>query len=285
MSAIGPKEDGMPGGQARLRPSAGRIASGFRPVLRLRGRASGVALALGLALVIAEAVTLLAGPSIGVAGYGIFLLVLLAVPSVARSEDIARLSVAMSLIPLVRMASLAIPARIVPMLNWYVEIGIVAFVGIGLVMRRLRLSPRAIGIRSAPVAEIAPFAVAGGVLALPGYLIIRPSPLVAEPTFAAMVIASLVIILFVGVLEEVLLRGVIQRIATDLLSRGGIIVSIAVTALLYTASLDVRYVLWAAFVGGVFAVAARRSGSLAAPIAGHSVLALIQLVVLPILLQ
>lgn len=160
-----------------------------------------------------------------------------------------------------------------------------AFVGVVLVMRRLALSPGTIGLRPAPVAEILPVAVAGSALAIPGYLIARPEPLVQEPTVFGMILASVVVVLFVGVLEEVVFRGVIQVVAADLLSRGALIVSVGATALMYSASLDVRYVLWAAFVAALFGIEARRSGSLAAPIVGHSVLALIQLLVLPILLS
>jgi membrane protease YdiL (CAAX protease family) len=97
--------------------------------------------------------------------------------------------------------------------------------------------------------------------------------------------ASAIVIVFVGILEELLFRGLIQSVGTQLISRGGVVLSVAATALMYSASLNLRYVLFITLVAAFFGIIARRSGSIAAPIAGHAALVWVQLVILPILLS
>src|SRR4029078_5221257 len=83
----------------------------------------------------------------------------------------------------VRVLSLALPAAIVPIVYWYLEIGLAGIEGILLVMRRLHLSPADVGLRRlslspadvglgrTSIAEIATVGALGAILGLPAYLI------------------------------------------------------------------------------------------------------------------
>ena len=53
---------------------------------------------------------------------------------------------------------------------------------------------------------------------------------------------------------------------------------------MYSASLNPRYVVFVALVATFFGIVARRSGSIAAPVAGHAALAWVQFIVLPMIL-
>ena len=90
--------------------------------------------------------------------------------------------------------------------------------------------------------------------------------------------------IFGGLLEEGLLRGVIQRVADRLLARGSILVSAFATGLLYASSLNVRYLVFAVLVGIAFSFIVRRTDSIVGAALGHAALFAGQLVLLPALL-
>ena len=240
---------------------------------------------IGACLVAAEVVTLAGGTAPGVLAHATVLLALVAVSLRQPAGPAQQLTLTMALVPLIRMLSLTLPAAIVPIVYWYLEIGLAAFEGIFLTMRRLDLTPRDVGLRSAPIREVVAVGLAGAVLGIPAYLIVGPVDLGQGGGLVGLAVASAVVIVFVGFLEELLFRGLIQTAGTQLFSRGGVIVSVGATVLMYSASLNPRYVIFAALVAAFFGLVARRSGSIAAPVAGHAALAWMQLIVLPIILS
>jgi uncharacterized protein len=240
---------------------------------------------IGACLAAAEVVTLAGGTAPGVLAHATVLLALVAVSLRQPAGPAQQLTLTMALVPLIRMLSLTLPAAIIPIVYWYLEIGLAAFEGIFLTMRRLDLTPRDVGLRSAPIREVVSVGLAGLVLGIPAYLIVGPVDLGQGGGLVGLGVASVVVIVFVGFLEELLFRGLIQTAGTQLFSRGGVIVSVGATVLMYSASLNPRYVIFAALVAAFFGLVARRSGSIAAPVAGHAALAWMQLVVLPIILS
>lgn len=247
---------------------------------------SAVRLVAGLAacLVAAEAVTLAEGATAGVLAHAVVLVALLGLSMRLGPGSTQWLTLAVAVLPLIRILGLAVPAAIVPIVYWYLEIGLAGLEGILLVMRRLDLTPRDVGLRRAPVVEVAAVGMIGAMLGLPAYLIAGRLDLGHGGGLVGLTIASAVVIVFVGFLEELLFRGLIQSAGTALFSRGGVLLSVGATALMYSASLNPRYIVFAVLVATFFGLVARRSGSIAAPIAGHAALALMQLIVLPIIL-
>ena len=273
--------------------SAAASLGADRAVPRIRRRQFGpadpaavrIAVGIGSALVVAEAVTLTLGPTAGVLAHAIALVALAALSMRLPRGANQRLTLSAGLIPIVRILSIAVPAAIIPPIYWYLEIGLAGLEGILLLMRRLDLAPRDVGLRRTPLAEVVSVGVIGAILGIPAYLIAGRLELGYGAGPVALVIASAVVMIFVGFFEELLFRGLIQSAGTQLFSRGGVLISVAATALMYSASLNPRYVVFATFVAAFFGVVARRSGSIAAPVAGHAALALVQLVVLPIVVS
>jgi len=239
---------------------------------------------IGAVFLVAEAFTLVSGPAVGVLAQAVLLITLLTLSMRQGAGGHQRLTLALALLPLVQLLSLALPAAIIPILAWYLEIGLGAFEAILLVMRRLDLTFRDVGVRRAPIGEVVAVGVIGAFLAVPAYLIAGPVNLGQGGGFVGLAIASAIVIVFIGVLEELLFRGLIQSAGTQLLSRGGVVVSVAATTLMYSASLNPRYIVFAALVATFFGIVARRSGSIAAPVAGHAALAWVQFIVLPMIL-
>jgi membrane protease YdiL (CAAX protease family) len=238
--------------------------------------------AVGGYLAAGEAITLTLGPSAGVVAHSVVLVALVGLSMLPGPTQ--RLTLALAVLPLIRILSLALPAAIVPIVYWYLEIGLAGTEGVLLVMRRLNLAPHDVGLRRAPVAEIAIVGAIGAALGIPAYLIAGRLDLGHGGGLVGLAIASVVVIVFVGFFEELLFRGLIQSAGTALFSRGGVVLSVAATVLMYSATLNPRYIVFAALVATLFGLIVRRSGSIAGPIAGHAALALVQLVVLPILL-
>jgi membrane protease YdiL (CAAX protease family) len=241
--------------------------------------------AIGLALVVAETVTLLSGPTLGLLAWALVLCGLLVMSLRLGQRSHQRVALSFAVLPLVRILSLALPAAILPMMFWYLEIGLASFEAILLVMRRLDLSLGDIGVRRAPVGEVLTVGAIGAFLGVPAYLIVGSVHLGQGGGILGLVMASAVVIVFVGVLEEVLFRGLIQSAGTELMSRGGVVLSVAATTLMYAATLNLRYIVFMALVATFFGIIARRSGSIAAPIAGHAALAWVQLLLLPMILS
>jgi len=231
---------------------------------------------------VAEAITLAGGPAAGVFAHAIMLLLLLALSLRLGPGSMQRLTLSVAVLPLVRVLSLALPAAIVPIVYWYLEIGLAGIEGILLVMRRLNLSPADVGLRRTSIAEIATVGALGTILGLPAYLIGGRVDLGHGGGLVGLAIASAVVVVFVGFFEELLFRGLIQSAGTVLFSRGGVLLSVGATVLMYSASLNPRYIIFVALVATFFGIVARRSGSIVAPVAGHAALALVQLVVLPL---
>ena len=241
------------------------------------------ALAAGL-LVVAELALLLGGLVPGTLGHGIALLGLIALGLARWDHPEGRLSVALAVVPVLRLASIALPAVIVPEYLWYVLIGIPSFLAVSLAARALELRPADLGIRRAPLRDAAILAAAGAALGLAGFVIGEPDPLPTGISIAEIVLTSLALVVFGALLEELLLRGLVQRVAAELLGSRAVIASAALTGLLYAATLNLRYVVFMVAIAVLLGLVARRTGSIAAPVAGHAVLLWTQLVLWPLVL-
>lgn len=201
-----------------------------------------------------------------------------------RREPHRQMMLALALLPLIQLVSLSLPTRLIPTLEWFVIIGIPTYVLIVLAAYRLELRPYELGLRLTRWQPQARIVLVGAILGIPGYLILQPAPLVPDPTPLNVASAALIVALFGGFLEEGLFRGVIQSVAERSLARRSIAVSAFATGLLYSTSLDIRYVAYAVLVGILFGSIVRRTGSLVGVAGGHAALFAVQLVLLPALL-
>jgi uncharacterized protein len=234
-------------------------------------------------LILAELVTVVGGAGAGVLAH-ILLLAAVTVLSLRVAAPTRHLVLSLGMLPLVRVVSLAVPAAIIPIQYWYLQVGLAGLEAVFLVLRRLELSFQDIGVRKTRLSEFAVITAIGGILGLPAYLIGGRIDLGGGGGAVGLLLAVLIVAVFVGFFEEILFRGLIQSAGTALFARGGIVLSVAATAVMYATSLNPRYVVFMTLVAVFFGVVTRRSGSVAAPMGAHAALAVVQLVVLPIAL-
>ena len=237
-----------------------------------------------LALVAAECALMVGGLVAGTLAHAVALVALMAISLVRNTTPDGRLALALGVLPMLRILSIALPARIVPEHLWYLEIGAPVLLAVTLAARALQLPPARLGLRPGAARDLLILGIVGAVLGLPAYLIAEPRVLVPDPSPVTFIVVSVIVVVFGAAVEEMLFRGLIQGVAEDLLGAGSVIVSTAATGLLYLASGNPRYVVLAICVAALLGLVTRRTGSIAAPIAGHGALLWTQLILWPAIL-
>lgn len=203
----------------------------------------------------------------------------------ARSA-FGRLVLTLSLAPLTRLLSLAAPLGQFDQTYWYVIVGIPLFAGTLLVVRLGDFEAASIGWRLRP--GLWPLhllvAAAGLGLGTVEWLVLRPEPLVGSLSLATVLGPALVLLLFTGLLEELLFRGVMQRAAEDAFGPPGLVYVAAVFALLHVGFASGLEVLLVFGIALLFALVVRRTGSLLGVTLCHGFLNIWLLVLAPNLL-
>lgn len=271
-STVIPGVTGRPGAPAPV----GRPAVAPREL-----RLAGAWLAL---VVVAELVYVVAGLVPGLVA-GIVALAWLLVAGLLRpgAAD-GRAALALAVIPLLRVLSIALPSLLVPRWIWYAEIGIGVILATFMVARALRLRRGDLFIRGAPTLEVAIAVVIGLALGLSLSLISGSEPVLPDRSPISMLVVSAVIVVGGAAAEELLLRGLILRVAGEIVPGAAVGVSTALTALLYLGTGSVPYVLVIALFAYVYGSATHRTNSLAPAIACHAVLLWSQLLLWPTVL-
>lgn len=190
----------------------------------------------------------------------------------APSSPVTLACLSLSLLPILRLLSLTLPANRLAEITWYEMVGAPILVVLVLLCRmdgdlgRLARNPGRIGVQ-------ATIALSGVPLGLLGYLIARPAPLATGSDTMNFLLGPPILIVFSGLTEELLFRG---AIAVSLARIGGRFMAITCPALLFTAfNLDIGHTAYVPFVaayGLAFGLAVRRTGSLWGVAAAHGIL-------------
>jgi membrane protease YdiL (CAAX protease family) len=197
---------------------------------------------------IAESITTLVDPQLGMALHGLVLVALLIHGSSIHRGVLRRFLILLSIAPLIRILSLSLPLQKIglPLVYWYLVIGLLLFLAAFIAGQITDLQGNRIGWswRAWPVQ--AAVGLIGFGLGYIEYLILKPGPLAAYKTWVDIVIAALILLIFTGVLEEYIFRGLMQSASMQLMGRFGLLyvaVLFAVLHLGYHSFLDVVFVL------------------------------------------
>jgi len=177
-------------------------------------------------LILAELCTLAFGSSCGL---GLHLVILFATVIGAASSSehsFHKLILVLSLAPILRISELAVPLPELSELLRYAIMSVPMLIGIITVVRILDLRPRDIGLTVAVIPIQALVVVMGIAFGMIDYLILDPEPLITELTFREMIGPAIVLMLTVGLIEEIIFRGVMQRAAYVLGSKGWVCIAI-----------------------------------------------------------
>jgi membrane protease YdiL (CAAX protease family) len=250
-------------------------------------------------LSVAEIVTALIDPRLGVVIHALLLVALTVqgamaayVASPHRSPTPVGLfsgfTAALALAPLTRIVSLSVPPTELPQATWYALYAIPMLAAACAAIRANRFKREDVGLRFAwrpgAIAGVLGLGLAGIAIGYVEYRILTPDALVETVAPIPLAIAAVSLIFGTGFTEEFIFRGVMQRATVNVFGDwSGITYVAAVFAVLHIGHRSVLDVVFVFLVGLLFGLAVRASGSLAGVIAAHSVTNLCVFLVFPLL--
>jgi len=243
-----------------------------------------IALIYLMVITLSEAFTTLIEPRVGLGLHGLVLLALILHAALVNQYITRSFLLALSLVPSIRLLNLAMPLQLFPQIYWYVIVGIPLFITTFYVARIGKINRKMIGLTGQKL----PFQVLIGLTGIGlGYLeykILHPQPLIAELRLELVWLPALILMIFTGLLEEIIFRGLLQYNSERILGRYGLLYSSMVFTVLhlgYQSWLDLAFV----FVVAIFfAWVVQRSGSILGVTLAHGLINITLFLVFPFLL-
>jgi len=153
-----------------------------------------------------------------------------------------------------------------------------------MLVRVLGLSRKDLGLVWGNVPLQILIAVSGLGLGLVEWLIIKPEPLVSELTIGSVLLPALLLIVTTGFVEELIFRGVLQKVATESFQNAGIVLISVIFAILHIGLLSVTDVVFVFAVALVFAWMVKKTGSLFGVTLAHGLTNSMLFVIAPFIL-
>jgi hypothetical protein len=244
-----------------------------------------LAVALGYlaAITLAELLTTLSEPRIGLALHSMILIMLVLHAALTWDRPIHGLLVTLTFAPLIRLVSLSLPLFPFPLVDWYLITSIPLFVAAWLTARLLGLSRDTLGInlRRLPLQGL--IALTGFSFGYIEYQILQPKALAAAFTWQDLLAPALILLLSTGFFEELVFRGLMQTTARQVLPRFGLVFVAMVFAVLhigYKSPMDVLFVFG---VGFFFGWATLKTGSILGVTLSHGLTNITLFLIMPFL--
>jgi uncharacterized protein len=216
----------------------------------------------------------------GIICYFAILLSLIFNSAVDKNEAQRKLWLSLGLVPLIRIVSLAIPLPEISVIFWYLIIAVPVLAGIYTVSRASRYDINDIGLNgNKPLVQIL-VAISGLALGLADYWILKPEALNSHLTFQATLVPALILIIASGLAEELAFRGVMQRAAVTLNSRGWIYIALMYAVL----QIGQGSILHGVFIFGVglyYGWIVKKTGSVLGAAFSHGLLNIALYLILP----
>lgn len=196
-----------------------------------------------------------------------------------------RLVLVLLLIPLIRLLSLGLPLQALPQISWYGAVAVPLFVAMGVLARQKQWSRSELGLVWGKWGPQLFFTVVGLGLGWMEYRILAPTPLAPTLMWQDLWLPALVLLLFTGLLEELLFRGFLQSAAIAVMGKPSAIVFVA----LLFAVMHIGYRSWADFLfvfaaGLLFGIFTARTGSIVGVTLAHGLTNIMLFLILPHLL-
>jgi uncharacterized protein len=185
------------------------------------------------AITLAETLTTLLAPLVGIIMHGLILLALILHTAHSESLFTRRFLLSLSIAPLTRLLSMAMPLQEFPLVYWYVLVGAPLLLVAFYIARVGQFSREMLGLSGRkPLLQLL-IGLTGIGLGYVEYLILRPEPLVTELSLELVWMPALILLIFTGLLEEFVFRGLMQSAARDSIGRAGITFSALVFAVMH----------------------------------------------------
>lgn len=242
-----------------------------------------LAVALGylLTIILAELLTTLTEPRVGLALHSMILTVLVLHAALTWDRPIHTVLITLTFAPLIRLVSLSLPLFPFPLFTWYAIISLPLFVSAALTARLLGLRLDSLGINLRGLGWQLPIALTGFLFGYLEYQILRPQPLAESFTWQHLWMPALILLISTGFFEELVFRGLMQTTATQVFGRFGLPFVALVFAALhigYKSVLDIAFVL---SVGLFFGWAVAKTRSIVGVTLAHGLTNIVLFLVVP----
>jgi uncharacterized protein len=235
----------------------------------------------------AETITTLVEPQSGMILHGIVMVLLLGHGSLIHRGVLRRFLILLSLAPLIRILSLSLPLKKIglPLIYWYLVIGMLLFVAAFIASRITDLKGNRIGVsrRGWPL-QLA-IGLIGFGLGYIEYLILQPGPLAAYQTWVDVVIAGLILLIFTGVLEEYIFRGLMQSASMQGMGKFGLVYVALLFAVLHLGYHSFSDLIFVMLAGLFFGLCVWKTQSLLGVSLAHGIANISLYVFLPMLIS
>jgi membrane protease YdiL (CAAX protease family) len=164
-----------------------------------------------------------------------------------------RILPALVLVPFMRLLSLVLPLTIAVAQVWYLLVSVPVLIAIFFILHTRKIPLAEIGLRRSPWKTQLPIAVTGLPLGFIGYLILHPQPLFSSDGPLMWVVNLLTVLFCVALTEEVLFRGILLRLLSEVnVKFPGLWLAI-LYASLHLGSRSPAYIVYMGIVGWLFA--------------------------------
>ena len=236
-----------------------------------------------LVLSVAELLTAVVSPHLGLAIHAGLMLTLLVHSGMGATEAERRLALGLTLAPLIRLLSLTLP-----LLNFSGEarfplVAAPLLLAAWIAVRQLKVARQAMGLRIDHLGL--QVLLTGGGLGLGAleYVILRPDELATSFEWRSLLLVGLNLLIFTGFAEEFIFRGLLQHLAGPILRGGTLIYVSLVFGALHIGYLSVLDVIFVTAVGWLFAYLVRWSGSILGVTLAHGLTNFTLFVIMPYL--
>lgn len=236
-------------------------------------------------ITLAEIVTSIVQPQLGLMLHAALLVGLTLYGATGQFSEQRRLALALTLAPLIRLLSLALPLIRFPQVAWYPIVATPLLIATWIIVRLLGISRQQLGLRRGHL----PFQImllAGGLgLGAIEYSILQPKPLIGELSWSALVLPILSLVIFTGFTEEVIFRGLLQTVAMPALGRWTLTYISLLFAVLHIGYLSLSDVAFVFLVGMLFGQIVRWGGSIIGVTLAHGMTNVTLFIIMPYLAE
>lgn len=201
-------------------------------------------------------------PFISAVASGVAIFLALNIAAWNHKSPLYRVLPALALVPFMRLLSLVLPLTTSISQIWYLLVALPVLVSVAMILRNLRISPREIGLCRSPWMIQLPIALIGLPLGFIGYLILRPQPLFSSTGLLMWVVNLLVILFFIAFTEEILFRGILFRVLSEINGQFASLLLAILYASLHFGSKSPVYAIYMGLVGWLFNRFVRQTGSI-----------------------
>jgi membrane protease YdiL (CAAX protease family) len=224
-------------------------------------------------VIMAEVVTMFVSVITGSILYGVLLIIVVNLSYFSKKRLIRRIYLAFTLLPLLRILSLAMPIQQVPPVFQYILTGVPLLLSTIFVISANGLPAFRLNLSSLEWVYQIIIGVSGIPLGLIAALTLKPPPsLINKSNLLWIFLLWVVFTLFGAVMEEVIFRGILQKALSYTFGASSIILTSLLYAGMFMGTLSPGYILFYGLTGLLFSIWVQISDSLAGVIVAHSLM-------------